>query len=171
MRRALDGAQLVRLQAYHREARLNKVEAVDVERAGNELRRVAARALDVSVGIGVRSSNRPPYAGIIIDVDRGKGGQSVRQAGDLLDIAAEAVDHDDRALTLSETQKLGLHEHFLKKRRGTFPSPSRCCPQPSRGTSDQNLYLRPTWNSRWSLLSAKLSVRGAGLPPPASHDV
>src|SRR5947199_6825890 len=98
MWRALDRSELVRLQAHDREAAFEEIEGFDVECAGDELRGVAARALNVSVGVRVGPSDHAPYAGIVIAFERWEGRERIGNCGNGVAVAAEVVDHDDGAL-------------------------------------------------------------------------
>src|SRR5207302_8538386 len=93
--------------------------------ARDELRGVAARALNVSVGVRVRPSDHAPYAGVVIAFEPWEWRERIGNCGNGVAVAAEVVDYDDGALRVSETPQLGLHESIHKEGGG------RCHPPPS----------------------------------------
>ena len=120
------------MQAHHREAAFDEIEAVDIKCAGDELPGVAARALNISVGVRVGPREHASYAGIVIAFERWEWRERIGNCGNDVAVAAEVVDHDDGALRISETPQLGLHESIHKEGGGRFHPPPSVAPRETR---------------------------------------
>src|SRR3954451_7932352 len=117
MRRPLRRSQLRRLHRHHREAGFEEIEYVDVEGARDELRGTLARLFGIGVRGRVGGREDASKARIVIGVARIRG-QRLRYFENVLERAAEIVDHDDRALTVSEAPKLSSHADFPNEKGG-----------------------------------------------------
>ena len=104
--------------------------------------------------------------GIIVAAVEREGASAVGDRRRARRVAAEFVDDDDRALLSPTRRSSGFTEpspppRLQKWRREPQPPPS--------ASDDQNLYLSPAWNWRWSfadlaVLGERWRVAAAGAP-------
>jgi hypothetical protein len=78
---------------------------------------------DISIGQDVRRFDDPPQSWIIIAGRRGKWREGVGDRQDLVEPAAELVNHDDGMTAVSEPLKLRPHASFQKRKEGNVAAP------------------------------------------------
>lgn len=109
VRGALHGQKVGRQGRDHRKARFHKFEAIDVERAGDELRRALAAFGHIMIGIRIGGYDVAPHPGIEAGVLGRERRQRLGDIANPLRIAAEAIDDDNRCLPDAEPAKLNPH--------------------------------------------------------------
>src|SRR5206468_8820420 len=99
--RPLGWSQLTRGRCDHREARLEQLEPVDVERSGDELGGALAQPFDISVGGTVGRRDDTTHAWVII-AERRVWRECLRGSEHIIECGSEIVDYDHRALRIAD---------------------------------------------------------------------